>query len=87
MTPEQEVFHKFIDSWSAANRYAISSEWRRFFDWSYPQWAKSGDKAWRRLQTGGTYQLLALIWYHHWFKPGSKENRPKIIIQAILEQT
>jgi drug/metabolite transporter superfamily protein YnfA len=50
---------------------------------SYQQWNKGGD-AWDRLQAGGTYIIIALMWYHHVHKPGSEEWRPSIIIRALV---
>jgi hypothetical protein len=30
--------------------------------------------------------MLALMWYQHVHKPGSKEWRPKVIFRAILSE-
>lgn len=54
--------------------------------YSYPQWAKGGDRAWMPLREGGTGIMRVLMWYHHVHKPGSKEWRPKIIIKAVKEE-
>lgn len=81
-----DKFHEFIDAWLEKYNAEIKANWCKYYDHSYLQWAKSSQKAWGRIQTGGTYQLYALIWYYHYFKPGSKEYRPKVIIDAILSQ-
>jgi hypothetical protein len=53
---------------------------------SYPQWARGG-RGWWPLHQGGTGIMLALMWYHHRHKPGSREWRPAVIIKALLEET
>ncbi|MHA1285840.1 MAG: hypothetical protein ACTSPB_00425 [Candidatus Thorarchaeota archaeon] len=53
--------------------------------YSYPQWGKGG-KGWIGLGQGGTGIMKILCWYHHIYKIGSKEWRPKIIIKAVVEE-
>ena len=52
---------------------------------SYQNWWRGG-RGWQVLQQGGTGQMFALMWYQHRHKPNSKEWRPRIIINALLEQ-
>ena len=64
---------------------ASGKTWRELFDTSYSTWARNG-RAWdRRLGTGGTYTLRAIIWYQHVYRPGSTDSRPGIILPAIVE--
>jgi hypothetical protein len=53
---------------------------------SYGQWAKGG-YAWDQLEAGGTYIMIALMWYHHVHRPGSREWRPSIIIRALVAES
>ena len=50
---------------------------------SYQQWSRGGF-GWGNCQTGGTYQMRILMWYHHIHKPNSKEWRPRIILTAVV---
>lgn len=50
---------------------------------SYPSWS-TGGRGWQKLHQGGTGIMKALMWYQHRHKPGSKEWRPKIIIEALI---
>lgn len=50
---------------------------------SYQSWARGGN-GWNRYSLGGTYINGALAWYQHIYKPGSKEWRPTIIMQAVI---
>jgi hypothetical protein len=52
---------------------------------SYPSWSHGG-RGWYPMQQGGTGIMLALMWYQHVHKPGSKEWRPKVIFRAILSE-
>lgn len=49
---------------------------------SYHSWCHGG-RAWNKLQSGGSDIETALAWYQHIHKPGSKEWRPSIIIDAV----
>lgn len=51
---------------------------------SYQNWFRGG-RGWFPIQQGGSGQMIALMWYQHRHKPGSKEWRPRIIINALLE--
>jgi len=51
-------------------------------EYSYEQMWRGG-KAWNTLNQGGTGILLALAWYHHIYKPNSREWRPSIIIKSL----
>ena len=54
---------------------------------SYSSWARGGNGWQRRLSFfGGTNIMQVLMWYQHIHRPGSKEWRPGIIIQALLAQ-
>ncbi len=56
---------------------------RKQWEYSYHKWAPGGH-AWNRtFASGGTDTMFALMWYHHVYKPGSKEWRPKIIMDAF----
>ena len=50
---------------------------------SYPRWSMGGS-TWHGFRNGGTYIMLALQWYHHIHKPGSKEWRPQTIMRGLL---
>jgi len=50
---------------------------------SYPSWSRGGDRAWNRYGLGGTDTMHAIMWYQHIHKPGSREHRPKIIMDAV----
>jgi len=76
-----EVFN-FLDNVIAQLDRA---RWVTAYDHSYPQWAKCGDRAWGKYRMGGTYQLFALVWYHHFCRPGSLEFRPKIVMTALYK--
>ncbi|GAB3990452.1 hypothetical protein GCM10028807_17650 [Spirosoma daeguense] len=47
-------------------------------------WAKDSP-IWRHIRQGTTGQLRLICWYNNTHKPGSKEFRPQLIIQAALE--
>ncbi|WP_460973919.1 PD-(D/E)XK nuclease-like domain-containing protein [Spirosoma migulaei] len=57
-------------------------DYQQYFD-SRQHWPKGG-MGWACLAQGGTGILRLLLWYHHHYKPGSNEWRPKIIIKALL---
>lgn len=61
-------------------QYSYTSEQR---EQSYVQWIKGGS-GWDCGQ-GGTGVMRMLMWYHHTYKPGSNEWRPKIIIKALID--
>lgn len=46
-------------------------------------WAKDST-VWRHIHQNGTGQLRLVCWYNNTHKPGAKEWRPAIIIQAVL---
>ena len=54
-------------------------------DFSYQKWAKGG-KGWFLARQGGVGVMLMLCWYHHIYKLGSAEWRPKIIINALITE-
>jgi hypothetical protein len=56
---------------------------RAQWEHSYPAWARGGD-AWRIACLGGTEIMRALAWYHSTHPQGANEDRPPIILRAIL---
>ena len=66
--------------------YALTGKTHReLFDTSYPTWSRNA-RAWdRRLATGGTYTLRAIMWYQHVWRTGSTDSRPGVILDAITE--
>lgn len=56
------------------------------YDYSYPKWGKSPHSWDRTFQSGGTDIVNALMWYHHVYKPDSKEYRAKIIMNALVRE-
>lgn len=74
-----------IENWVSyiKNNHTFTREQR---DVSYQQWAK-GSTGWDCIQQGGTGIMLLLVYYHHVFRVGSKEWRPKIIITDLLTET
>ncbi|GAB4042640.1 hypothetical protein [Spirosoma litoris] len=65
------------------NEAPTKYDMQQYFD-SRQQWPK-GSSGWGCLGQGGTGILRLLLWYHHHYKPGSKEWRPSIIIKALLK--
>jgi len=60
---------------------------RSHYDFSYSRWYMGG-RGWdRTFCSGGTDTMNALMWYHHIYKPGSKEWRPKIIMNALCNES
>lgn len=57
---------------------------RRWWD-SYHSW-RHGGRGWHKMQCGGTQISMAIAWYQHLHRPGSKEWRPSIIIKALLAE-
>jgi len=53
---------------------------------SYQSWILGG-RGWDTMEQGGTGILIALTWYQHVHRPGSKEWRPKKIIAALLSSS
>jgi len=53
------------------------------YEMSYQSWARGGN-GWNALQSGGTYQMAALTWYQHIYRPKSSEWRPAIILRGII---
>ncbi|GAB3753916.1 hypothetical protein [Spirosoma pomorum] len=80
LTPEQK---KQLSDWvdNRAKRNYTRAQW----DESYQQWHRGG-RGWKTCGEGGTGIMIILCWYHHQFKPGSKEWRPKIILTALLKE-
>lgn len=77
LTPEQiEAVRMFLDE---AARGLTREQWSQ----SYQSWGHGGRRAWDMLRSGGTHQHSAVAWYQHTHKPGSKEWRPAIIIDAV----
>ena len=74
-----------ITEWlSALDIMGLTSKpWSELFEASYSTWSRNA-WAWdRRLATGGTYTLRAIMWYQHVARPGSTDSRPGIILTAI----
>lgn len=68
-----------IRAFLAAQRPKLNNEqWMR----SYQSWARGGH-AWDRYGLGGTDINTALAWYHWIHKPGSREWRPSIVMDAV----
>ena len=76
---ELEIIEKAVKH--MGENYVYTAEQR---DTSYQQWNKGANK-WGIAQQGGTGIMKMLQWYHHRYKPGSKEWRPTIIIKAVIE--
>lgn len=60
------------------------SEYQEIRDRAYLNWHRAGS-GFGCLHQGGTGQMFAIMWYQNKIKPGSKEWRPKIIIEGILQ--
>ena len=74
---------KLIDMWCEFRAKRDYTKDQRHF--SYKKWHKGG-RGWNKVRQGGTGQTLILCWYHHQFKPNSKEWRPSIIIKSLLNE-
>ena len=72
-----------IDNWVEFRAKRDYSKQQR--DFSYQKWHLGG-RGWNKICQGGVGQMLVLCWYHHQFKPNSSEWRPKIIIDALLNE-
>lgn len=59
-------------------------EYRNKYWYSYPYWSRGSQRCWNEIQQGGTGIMTILIWYHHFFRPGSREYRVKVIIRDLL---
>jgi hypothetical protein len=74
----RQIIDKFL--------FSLSGFTKKQWEQSYPSWTRGG-RGWWPLQQGGTGIMRALMWYQHVHKPGSREWRPSIIIQALIENT
>lgn len=64
--------------------FTSNQDYKDKYFYSYPYWSRGSQRCWDEVQQGGTGIMTILIWYHHYFKPGSKEYRVKIIIKNLL---
>lgn len=85
---ETAAIRSFLDSLTYAgpaplNGHGYRGISREQYSESYQSWARGGH-AWDRMEQGGTGIMAALCWYQHIHRPGSKEWRPRIIINAVL---
>lgn len=66
-------------AWLAEQRKTMSNaQWAE----SYQSWIHGGN-AWNQYGMGGTDIVTALCWYQHSHKPGSREWRAAVIMQAV----
>jgi hypothetical protein len=80
MSPAEEAAaYRFLDTIWQTGEFVTKEQWWQ----TYPTWGKGGNRAWARIGMGGTMQMTALCWYQHLHKPGSKENRPRVIFRAV----
>lgn len=52
---------------------------------SYKSWGHGG-RGWNGFKQGGIGIMKAIMWYQHTYRPGSREWRPRIIIQAVVKE-
>lgn len=73
-TQHKQILYNFLD------KFVFSNEQ---YEHSYQSWAKGG-KGWdRTFATGGTYTMKAIMWYHVFGGHGTKECRPRVIMNAL----
>ena len=79
MSPQNEQQVEQVRIFLEAQRKVITrSQWEK----AYQSWQLGGN-AWRKLRSGGTDIQTCLAWYQFIHKPGSREWRPSIIIDAV----
>lgn len=79
LAPRNENESEQVSAWLAKQRPRLTREqWME----SYQSWVHGGH-GWNRLRSGGTDINTAIAWYQWVYKPGSKEWRPSIIIDAV----
>ena len=79
LTPKDEADVTIIRSFLAYQRTQLTrDQWQS----AYSSWWRGGN-GWNKLRSGGTDIQTCLAWYQSIHKPGSKEWRPSIIIDAV----
>ena len=81
MTPQSEDDVTLIRSFLAYQRTQLT---RDRWQLAYSSWWRGG-YGWNKLRSGGTDIQTCLAWYQSIHKPGSKEWRPSIIIDAVCQ--
>ena len=76
-----ELLHKFLDE---LHFYQQKNHKERY-EHSYQQWRKGSERQYMKAHLGCTYIMKLLMWYHHIYKPGSKEHRAKILIEGAIK--
>lgn len=57
---------------------------REMYEVSYQSWGNGGHGWTRTLESGGTDTMNVIMWYQHFHKPGSREWRPTVIMNALI---
>lgn len=88
---ECKAMHRLLDKMWADLLPALQADTEEEgvrFDWYLTGASVAhGGNGWQRLWgTGGTYIHRAVFWYQHVHKPGSREWRPKRIIEALRKE-
>ena len=79
LTPKDEADVTLIRSFLAYQRTQLTrDQWQS----AYSSWWRGG-YGWNKLRSGGTDIQTCLAWYQSIHKPGSKEWRPSVIIDAV----
>jgi len=72
----------FLDKWRDS---LTEDEYAAMWEPSYQTWGRNAGKWNLESGLGGTYQMRAICWYQHTYKPGSTDSRYSVISKALDE--
>lgn len=78
------MWTKAVEEFLRRFTYTAEMYWASYTDWSRGE-ALEGNR-WSRSGFGGTYTMMALMWFQHHYRPGTTVYRPSVILRALLTE-